>query len=204
MLGLSTDRIGRRQIVAGLSVLPLIGGAQSLFAASRSADVDQPHFRFVPRAYEDNLCFLPSQEACDICGKPCIWTYAGNVYAVNDPASLCARCIADGSLTRHFGNETFGFHDNEVDADPAYWEEINHRTPGIPTWNPIKWPVIGGMPLAYVASGESKRFPTGSMVDKAVTDAWSEIGWDTPGDPGYVLLFKQIDGPEYRAIIDFD
>lgn len=184
--------------------MPLIGNTTRLFAASLSADPDQPHFRFVPGAYEDNLCFLPSQEACGICGKPCVWKYSGNVYAVNDPASLCARCIADGSLTRHFGKETFGFHDNDVDASTAYWEEINHRTPGIPTWNPIIWPVIGGMPLAFVASGESKRFPIGPNVDKAIANAWNEIGWDTPGEVSYVLLFKQIDGPEYRAVIDFD
>jgi uncharacterized protein len=198
------DGIGRRHVIAGLSTLPLIGWSKRLFAKSPLNNTDQPYFRFVPSAYENELCFTSSQQQCEICEKPCVWRYTGNVYAVNDPEILCARCIADGRLGKHFGSESFGLHDSDVGASRAFWEEINHRTPGIPTWNPIQWPVIEGIPLAFVAVGETKQFPTGADVDDAVAKAWQKIEHENLGPINYVLLFKQIDGPQYRAIIDFD
>lgn len=165
---------------------------------------DRPYFRFVPGAFENNLCFERSDKKCDICAKACLWKYNGNIYAVNDPDTVCARCIADGNLAKHFGAETFGLHDMEVDISPPLWEEINHRTPGIPTYNAITWPVINGVPCAFVAAGDSSDFPRGSDVDAAVADAWRERGLGDQGALRYILLFRQMNGKDYRAVVDLD
>lgn len=166
------------------------------------SDPDQPFFRFNPRAYEPGRAFKASDEPCGHCARPCIWEHTAGVYAVNE-AILCARCVAAGGLEALFGGR-YSFHDVEVEnADPALEAELLQRTPGVACFNPFEWPVIDGMPLAFLGYGEEADLLAIPEVEMAIAAAFEDFGWDGGPSP-YALIFKQVDAPHYRVVVDLD
>lgn len=165
---------------------------------------DQPVFRFNPVAYEDGHAFVRSDDDCDVCSCPCVWKYTGSIYALESP-TVCARCIANGKLGDFFKDGHFSLHDIEINgSDSNLEEEVIQRTPGVACFNPYQWPVIESKPLAFVGYGENKDLIALSEVKHAIDEAFSEIGWKFEGPTPYALIFKEIDGDLYRAVIDLD
>jgi uncharacterized protein len=165
---------------------------------------DQPYFRFNPRAYEEGRSFERSHEVCDVCSSPCVWKYTGGIYAIEEPI-VCARCIANGELGKFFGDKHFSLQDIEMSgAEPSLEKEVLQRTPGVACYNPFDWPVLDGKPLAFVGYGEDKDLLDIAAVRSAIEAAFGEIGRKFDGPTSYALVFKEIDGERYRAVVDFD
>jgi uncharacterized protein len=165
---------------------------------------DQPHFRFYPGAYEKGGPFEASADVCDVCARPCSWKYTGNIYAKERPV-VCARCIANGELGRFLGGKRFSLHDIELNgAEPSLEDEVLRRTPGVACFNPFEWPVLDGKPLAFAGYGGDERLLAIPAVRSAVETAFDEIGQTFDGPTSYALIFKEIDGERYRAVIDLD
>lgn len=162
-------------------------------------DDDQPHFRFNPRAYDEGRCFERSRDTCEVCSRPCVWKYTGSIYGA-DVSTLCARCIADGAL-----EEEFDLHDMVLEgAEPSLEDEVRQRTPGFDTFNAFEWPVLDAKPMAFVGYGEDESLLAIPAVRSAIAAAFGEIGKTFDGPTSYALIFKEIDGERYRAVIDLD
>jgi uncharacterized protein CbrC (UPF0167 family) len=170
----------------------------------------QPHFRFFPGAYEfaedGKVIFRRETGPCDACGMADINAYQGSIYCAqaNKPV-VCAQCIADGRLGRVLGdNAHFGLHDVEVETldwrDPLV-REAEQRTPGFATFNPFIWPVHDGVPMAFMGYGNEDRWKHVPEALAAMREA--NEGEDCFPAP-YALIFKQLDGPVSRAVIDRD
>lgn len=163
---------------------------------------DKPHFRFNPGAYERGT-FEASDAECAGCERPCVWRFVGIVYAEGAQPIVCARCIADGGLSRIVSD--YCLHDmefeDEVDADLA--DEVDRRTPGFSTFNPFTWPVRHREPLAFVGYGDDAALKTESGVIAALEALAEEMGNDDLAE-GYALIFKQLDGDEFVAVLDLD
>ena len=165
---------------------------------------DQPYFRFNPGAYEEGRSFERSGDVCEVCSRPCVWKYTGGVYATEDPV-VCARCIASGDLGRLLGTEHFRLHDTEISgAEPSLEREVLQRTPGVASYSPFDWPVLDAKPLAFVGYGENQDLLDIVAVRSAIEAAFGEIGQTFDGSTSYALVFKEIGGERYRAVIDFD
>ncbi len=169
------------------------------------SDDRKPHFRFNPNAYNPGRVFEKSDEICEVCDRPCEWKYTGSIYDQKNPVS-CASCIADGSLERFADSKWFGLHDISMEeADPELEREVMCRTPGVACFNPYDWPVIEGVPLAFLMYGdEDSELWNDLSVREEVKRAFGDSPWDGKKPGAYVLLFKQIDGHEYRAVVDPD
>jgi uncharacterized protein CbrC (UPF0167 family) len=167
---------------------------------------DQPHFRFNPRAYDDGQYFECSHETCELCARPCVWKYTGGIYVAGpEPSILCARCIANGALRAFFGDRNFQLQSADLPgADPDLTDEVQHRTPGVPSYQDFDWPVLDGKPMAFVGYGEDKGLFAIPAVRSAIEAAFEEIGRTCNGSTSYALIFKEIDGDRYRAVIDLD
>jgi uncharacterized protein len=166
---------------------------------------DQPYFRFNPGAYENGHSFERSSEVCEVCSRPCVWKYKGSVYIEEKPPVVCARCIANGELGRFLDDEHFSLHDIEMSgAEPSLKKEVLQRTPGVTCYNPFEWPVLDAKPLAFVGYGENQTLLDIAAVRSAIEAAFGEIGQKFDGPTPYALVFKEIDGERYRAVIDFD
>jgi uncharacterized protein len=166
---------------------------------------DQPHFRFNPGAYEDGHSFERSSDVCEVCSRPCVWKYTGSVYVEEEPAIVCARCIANGELGRFLGDEHFSLHDIMMSgSEPSLKMEVLQRTPGVASYNPFDWPVLDGKPLAFVGYGEDEDLLDIAAVRSAIEAAFGEIGQKFEGPTSYALVFKEIDGERYRSVVDFD
>lgn len=164
---------------------------------------NKPHFRFNPVAYEH--AFEASEESCGVCSRACGWKYSGVVYMAGDPPTVCARCIADGRLAAFLGDRHFQLHDVSLDdADPELEDEVLRRTPGVSSFNPFAWPVLDGEPLAFVGYGEDEALIALPEVRAAIGEAFQELGRTFDGPSPYALVFKALDGPLYRAVIDLD
>jgi hypothetical protein len=164
---------------------------------------DKPDFRFNLAAY--GHAFEASEERCGICARPCVWKYRGVIYRAGDKPTVCARCIADGRLAAFLGDRDFQLQDVDLDdADPALAQEVLQRTPGISCFNPFVWPVIDGKPLAFAGYGEDEALIALPEVQAAIGEAFRELGWTFEGPSPYALLFKEIDGPRYLAVVDLD
>ena len=110
---------------------------------------NQPFFRFHPRAYELDGVFEQSSAACDICDRTSEWSYKGNIYSEFRP-TICARCIAENRV-REVAGEDFSFHDTDLEgARPELAQEVLQRIPGVSCFNPYRWPVVDGEPLAFI------------------------------------------------------
>jgi uncharacterized protein CbrC (UPF0167 family) len=166
---------------------------------------DQPYFRFNPRAYEDGHSFERSSDNCEVCSRPCVWKYAGNIYTEEEPAVVCARCIANGELGKFFGDKRFSLQDIGIGgADPDLAMEVLQRTPGVASYNAFDWPVLDAKPMAFVGYGEDQTLLDIAAVRSAIEAAFGEIGRKFNGPTSYALVFKEIDGERYRAVVDFD
>lgn len=144
-------------------------------------------------------------ESCDVCSRPCVWRYAGALYVAGDRPTVCARCIADGRLAAYLGDRPFQLHDVFLDdADPALEDEVLRRTPGVSCFNPFVWPVLDGTPLAFVGYGEDEALIALPEVQAAIGEASRELGWTFDGPSPYALVFRELDGPRYRAVVDLD
>lgn len=165
---------------------------------------DQPYFRFNPGAYKDGRSFERSSAVCDVCSRPCVWKYTGGIYATEHPVA-CARCIANGALGRFLGDEHFSLHDIEMSgADSSLETEVLQRTPGVACYNPFEWPVLDAKPLAFAGYGEDQDLLDIAAVRSAIEAAFAEIKQTFDGPTPYALVFKEIDGERYRAVLDFD
>jgi len=166
---------------------------------------DQPYFRFNPGAYENGRSFERSSDVCDVCSRPCVWKYTGGIYTEEEPGVVCARCIANGELGRFLGDEHFSLHDIIISgAEPSLEKEVLQRTPGVASYNPFEWPVLDAKPLAFVGNGEDEDLLDIAAVRSAIEVAFAEIGRTFNGPTSYALIFKEIEGERYRAVVDFD
>lgn len=143
----------------------------------------------------------PSSERCNVCRNACDWRYIGGIYARQKPEVVCATCISDGGLRAHISG-TMSLHDIELDdAKPELERELRERTPGVACFNPFRWPVLDGVPLAFIGYGDDKSLPCNPNIQAAVTRA---AGEDFPLPTPYALIFKELNGDRYEAAIDFD
>ncbi|MEL6540662.1 MAG: CbrC family protein [Pseudomonadota bacterium] len=170
----------------------------------------KPHFRFFPNAYDFGAdgeeVFKRETGPCHCCGMRDIYAYQRSVYWLRrDKPVISARCIADGTMAGLlFEGQTYSFHDCEVeglDWDSPEVEEVQSRTPGFPTFNPFDWPSIGGEPMAFMGYGDEEKWKTVPEARAAMKEA--NEGQDRFPCP-YLLIFKEIDGPRFKAVIDPD
>lgn len=165
----------------------------------------QPQFRFYPGVYADGGPMERSDVPCDVCRLSCGWRYTGSIYAVAKLEHLCARCLADGRTGAGLNGADFTFHDIRLNgAAPEPARELMQRTPGVACFNPFVWPVLDGMPLAYIGVGDDPALIALPEVRVAIAAAFSEIGWDLEEQSPYALLFREVDGNGWRAVIDLD
>lgn len=167
---------------------------------------DQPAFRFFPGAYAIGDVLERTDDPCGVCGKPSVWSYTGTVYAEGDQPDVCARCIHDGKLAAYFDGKGFQLHDAEIDgASDALAAEVLERTPGFATFNAFDWPVIDGQPLAFIGHGDVDAVWDDPAARAAIVAAWkTEYEEDLDEPSPYALVFRTLDGKQFRVVFDFD
>ena len=165
----------------------------------------KPYFRFNPNAYQANRVFKPSDESCEVCARECVWKYTGSIYTPANP-TVCASCISDGKLEQFLGAENYSFHDTEAEgANEDALQELLLRTPGVACFNPFEWPVMEGLPMAFMIYGDEESDLWRNPKVKAEVDAeYGDWPWDGKMPGSSVLLFKQVAGDQYRIVIDPD
>lgn len=108
-----------------------------------------PRFRFHPDPVLSGA-FEPADDPCDVCGQARGLVYTGPCYVEDDfDAVLCPWCIADGSAFARYG-VTFHELSPRPGLDLTVAEEIEERTPGLLSSNPIEWPLCCEVPMAYL------------------------------------------------------
>lgn len=90
----------------------------------------------------------------------------------------------------------------DVEADVS--AELLERTPGMATFNPFTWPCLHRRPLAFIAHADSDLMLRDAEAVAAMESAFGELGWTFDGPSPYGLLFKEVDGPRYVAVVDLD
>lgn len=168
---------------------------------------DQPvQFRFYPGAYSNRDVFEASDVSCGVCGNHSGWRYKGSIYG-KQIQNVCPACIANGKLAAVAGDAHFTLHDIELEGvDPDLSREVLQRTPGIACFNPYSWPVLDGFPLAFIGYGDDPAIIACTEAQRAIKQSFSAYNWDfevgtsTP----YALVFRELAGPRYQAVIDLD
>jgi uncharacterized protein len=165
---------------------------------------DQPRFRFYPNAYAEDGPFKRSVQRCDVCERKAVWLYAGEIYAEDEPPSVCARCLASGALAERLGPDSFALQDIVLEgADEELAAEILYATPSVASINPFEWPVLEGEPLAYIGIGDEAALKSNANAQRAIARAFADIGEES-GHASHALVFKRLDEEEYIAVIDMD
>jgi uncharacterized protein CbrC (UPF0167 family) len=78
-------------------------------------------------------------EICGICGesRP---GYRGPYYGLGELKFVCEQCLAAG----HIAEGGFQTNEGEPGPPPDRRDELEHRTPGLVTWQDIDWPAHCG------------------------------------------------------------
>lgn len=107
-----------------------------------------PHFRFHPDPLRSGSV-IAKAVTCRACERQRDHAYVGPIHGEQELDALCPWCIADGTAHRRFGAL---FHELAFASDvaPEVAIEIEERTPGFDTWNPIDWPTCCALPMAFV------------------------------------------------------
>ncbi|MBL8755243.1 MAG: CbrC family protein [Planctomycetes bacterium] len=175
-----------------------------------------PTFRFHPDPVQSGAV-EPSPEPCGCCGKARGHVYTGPCYVEDDfDAVLCPWCIADGSAFRRFG-VTFADIEPQPDFDPRIAAELEERTPGITTWNPIDWPACCKTPMAYLEPAGHAELTARHAELTAALPAWGATELDMTPDEATQLcqrlqrdhaptahVFRCLVCRRPRAVFDFD
>ena len=108
-----------------------------------------PQFRLHPDPVQSGVVEA-SSDTCGACEQARGFVYTGPCYVEDDfDAALCPWCIADGGAFRRFG-VTFHEVGPKPGIDLPIAEELEERTPGILSFQPIDWPVCCGTAMAYL------------------------------------------------------
>jgi len=171
--------------------------------------VSEPLFRFHPNAFADEAVFVPFKGMCASCAKPAKHRYQGVIYVAAEYRDLviCPECIAAGCLTSLFGTADYALHDCEFseDCDPTLSEEVMRCTPGFATFNPFIWPVIDGVPLAFIGYSDDLDPEAQPEVFAAMQVEHARYSYDPlTGASPYFLIFQEVGGGKYVASLDLD
>ena len=59
--------------------------------------------------------------------------------------------------------------------------------------------------MAFLGYGEDKGLLAIDAVRSAISETFAEVGWSEPvASSPYVLIFKEVNGDRYRAVLDLD
>lgn len=175
-----------------------------------------PTFRFHPDPVQSGAVEA-SSDVCGACGKARGFVYTGPCYVEDDfDAALCPWCIADGRAFDRFG-VTFAEVAPKPGFDLRLAEEIEERTPGLTTFNPIDWPVCCQTPMAYLEPAGHAELLARHADLAATLPATLAAAHGLPPGPAQELfaslqrdhapcahVFRCLRCATRRAVIDFD
>jgi uncharacterized protein len=173
-----------------------------------------PEFRYFADPIAHG-CVKPSGERCVCCGEASGFVYDASIYTYEEKqpgGNICPWCIADGTASAKYAAKYPASFNDAPTGEGR--DEVNHRTPGIITWQGRPWPSCCGECCRFVGCPDGKTLVASG--DKAAIDAClTELrGWwgdeadeawlaeVTPmGDPG-VYLFRCLRCDKYTAVVD--
>ena len=160
-----------------------------------------PEFRFHPTAFAAGRAFEPVEGPCEVCGRSTGWRYTGPLYACRE-VRPCPDCIAEGRVATYVGDANFTFFDVDLrEVQPRWHEELLRRTPGFAVFNPFPWPAKDGAPLAFVGYGDDADLWQDDRARAAMTEAFDD---EPEGPSPYALVFRDLEGVDFRVVIDLD
>ncbi len=177
-----------------------------LFRKKPKREEEKPLFRFYPGAYDEGGPLIVSEDRCDCCGNPCVWKYAGNIYA-REKFAVCAGCIGSGAIQSLFAKDGYSLHDIEFEFEVPreLADEVLERTPGVACFNPFVWPIHNGKPMVFIGYGDSPKLAKNAAAIEATENAFRALGAEGVSGPSpYALIFQELGGEVLRAVIDMD
>ncbi|MDZ5447654.1 CbrC family protein [Micromonospora sp. 4G57] len=174
-------------------------GLEDRLLAQRSPDgpgltelirVTQPRFRYHPDPVATGSA-VPTVEACDLCGVPRGWRYAGPIYGRQIDV-LCLHCIASSEAAQAltgaadwpcmFTDTT----DVPQDVPFAVVEEITQRTPGFDSWQQPSWLYHCGDGAAFLGAAGHEDLRAHPDALEMIRDDLHRLGW--PADQADAML----------------
>ncbi|WP_417440857.1 CbrC family protein [Idiomarina sp.] len=76
---------------------------------------------------------------CSVCGKVDLCFDVGGYAGINDIDCICTDCLKAGALIELGIEPNMNFDDGSKAA-----ETITYKTPALPTWQDIGWPMVAG------------------------------------------------------------
>jgi uncharacterized protein CbrC (UPF0167 family) len=129
--------------------------------------------------------FVPTDEACELCGKVRGWTCVGASYGgVDEVETLCPWCVADGTAAArgyHFDDPTiYPVRDGSPQLPPEDAAEVEGRTPEFTTWQGVNWQMCCGRACRYIgeAKAEDLKGRWAGAVEPIFGHMRAEDGWD--------------------------
>lgn len=155
-----------------------------------------PTFRYHPDPVATGSA-VPSQEPCDLCGRPAVLKYQGSIYG-RQARVLCLRCIADGTAAARLGDpdgRPAEFTDVgwgvPKDVPPTVVEEVSQRTPGFIGWQQERWLYHCADAAAFlglVGWNDMKELPDAVASLRAEL---AELGIDVPEADEQISLLRR-------------
>lgn len=159
-----------------------------------------PDFRLHPDPVATGAVVEKPGFTCPCCGIDRGWAYMDSVYTANPdvPRGICPWCIADGSASEKYAWEGFPavlvtglgeylrgddgrinsyhtFAQAEIEIAQELEVEVYRRTPGLPSYQEIFWPVCCAEPAVYLGQREGQELlemtgPLDSLIASGLSE----------------------------------
>lgn len=162
-----------------------------------------PSFKYIPDLHRAKAVEA-SDSTCPCCEKARGWMCTGCMYGESDVELVCPWCVADGSAAAKF--EAY-FNDvcrsKDEDPEPDIRDCFQHRTPGVPSYQDIDWPVCCRDMCLFLGAGDTKGL---EEALEAARVSLKDFDWIDVREmwSGYLLLFECGQCHKPHPIIDMD
>lgn len=112
--------------------------------------------------------------------------YDAGFYSRDEPAYICAWCVADGTAALKFDGQFndfsaidgIGYAPRVWTVDPRDAEEVSLRTPSYPSWQQEEWRSHCGRPCAFIGFVGAHELPFYERESDFAADVNGGLEWD--------------------------
>lgn len=164
--------------------------------------MEYPKLKYIDNS-KDVLEYTEEGVKCDCCGKTTNF-YTDLIYSKQDVEAICVDCVTSGNASKKFDGN---FNEAENIEDKMAMEEVELKTPTLPTYQEFLWPACCNDMCVYLRKCTEKDLENKElMLDVQSNFKDDNIPFEDikKMSPSFLRLFKCAHCGKHKILVDLD